>query len=134
MKQGNRCGRVLGHESRHVSYETLEWKKNWRREKRRNNLAYNQMPAETYADRVLFIEKIKLESGCMDCGYNRYPEALDFDHLPGEIKEGNIAQMVNYSMERLLREIAKCEVVCSNCHRHRTRVRGYVRTPRTVKD
>jgi len=71
----------------------------------------------------LKINAIKVERGCAECGYNRYPEALDFDHLPGEDKTKAIALMWGCSWEKVLAEIAKCEIVCSNCHRHRTKVR-----------
>jgi hypothetical protein len=59
---------------------------------------------------------------CADCG-NKYPrEAMDFDHL-GD-KEFTISNMKNVvSRERLEAEIAKCDVVCSNCHRTRTKER-----------
>lgn len=70
------------------------------------------------------IDVIKLERGCVDCGYNRYPEALDFDHLPGVKKTKSVAFMWGYSWEKVLAEIAKCEIVCSNCHRHRTKIRS----------
>jgi len=40
-------------------------------------------------------------------------------------KKDNIATMVNktYSLETLREELAKCEVVCANCHRVRTYLR-----------
>jgi hypothetical protein len=58
---------------------------------------------------------------CMDCGV-RYPYyVMDLDHRPGEVKMYNPATMVNLgSVVKLEREIAKCDVVCSNCHRQRT--------------
>jgi len=62
---------------------------------------------------------LKLEAGCADCGYNKHPEALDFDHVRGE-KSFAIATGRNYSLSRLLDEIDKCDVVCANCHRVRT--------------
>jgi hypothetical protein len=47
---------------------------------------------------------------------------MDFDHL-GD-KEFTISNMKNVvSRERLEAEIAKCDVVCSNCHRTRTKER-----------
>ena len=75
--------------------------------------------------RLAWLNAIKLDSGCLDCGYDRYPEALDFDHLPGCEKVSSITKMVSgSSMERLLAEMAKCEIVCANCHRHRTALRA----------
>jgi hypothetical protein len=56
---------------------------------------------------------------CADCGDEFAPEAMDFDHL--EDKEALISKLVyTVGTERLLAEIRKCEVVCSNCHRMRT--------------
>lgn len=57
---------------------------------------------------------------CADCGINYGYWVMDFDHLGN--KEFTISGRgtFNYSVEKLLKEIAKCEVVCSNCHRTRT--------------
>ena len=69
------------------------------------------------------LNKIKTDAGCADCGYNTYPEALDFDHLPGFEKRASVGILWSGKLETLLAEIAKCEVVCANCHRHRTVLR-----------
>lgn len=66
------------------------------------------------------LDAIKVAAGCADCGYNDHPVALEFDHLPGFDKVDTIARMASGSRARLLREIGKCEVVCSNCHQLRT--------------
>src|ERR1017187_3934911 len=68
------------------------------------------------ADRRKWRDDIKLKAGCSDCGYREHPAALDFDHLPGTVKSDNVGNLIlNASRERALAEIAKCEVVCSNC-------------------
>lgn len=67
-----------------------------------------------------YVTRLKLERGCADCGYNAHAAALDFDHLPGTEKRRGISRMVQSHRNTLLRELAKCEVVCSNCHRIRT--------------
>ena len=56
---------------------------------------------------------------CMDCGV-RYPAyVMDFDHR-GD-KEALVSLLINQlSLVRLQIEIAKCDVVCANCHRERT--------------
>lgn len=55
---------------------------------------------------------------CKTCGEN-HPACLEFHHLDPENKDNDIAYMVNtgYSIARILREIEKCVVLCSNCHR-----------------
>lgn len=73
------------------------------------------------AERIALVAEIKLARGCADCGYREHPAALDFDHLPGHKKKFGIAAGCHkYSWEDVLIEIAKCDVVCANCHRVRT--------------
>lgn len=71
------------------------------------------------------IDALKLKRGCTDCGYRGHAAALEFDHLPGHVKRFNISEKMGRSIEELLIEIAKCEVVCANCHRIRTVDRGW---------
>jgi hypothetical protein len=67
------------------------------------------------------VHEYQVEKGCADCGYNSHPAALEFDHLPGTKKLFNIGEkMGSYSRTILWEEIAKCDVVCSNCHAIRT--------------
>jgi len=57
---------------------------------------------------------------CMDCGI-KYPSyVMDFDHRDRNSKIASISDMKYFSTNRLIAEIAKCDVVCSNCHRIRT--------------
>ncbi|UTI64845.1 hypothetical protein NBH00_01230 [Paraconexibacter antarcticus] len=60
---------------------------------------------------------------CADCGL-RDPVVMEFDHL-GE-KRANVARLLGNgtSPRRLDEEIARCEIVCVNCHRRRTARRG----------
>ena len=57
---------------------------------------------------------------CLDCHKKFPPECMDFDHVYGE-KIMNVSQMLMQSVVRIINEISKCEVVCSNCHRIRSR-------------
>ena len=60
---------------------------------------------------------------CTDCKNTFPPEAMDFDHIEDN-KEYSIAKLVSSnSMTKALLEIAKCELVCANCHRIRTKKR-----------
>lgn len=63
---------------------------------------------------------------CADCGHLFHYCCMDFDHRPGEEKKFEIARRGRSSgVETLLAEIAKCDVVCANCHRLRTWKRQY---------
>jgi hypothetical protein len=66
------------------------------------------------------IAAIKLERGCVDCGYRDHAAALHFDHLPGNVKTMGVSRMGTYTIDKVLSEIAKCDVVCANCHAVRT--------------
>ena len=65
----------------------------------------------------VFLADYKMSLGCKDCGYKGHHSALEFDHITGD-KEINIC--FAKSIRQAKREIEKCEVVCSNCHRIRT--------------
>lgn len=66
----------------------------------------------------VFVSKDKLSKGCQKCGFNKQARALDYHHTKDN-KDRSISEMVNrgYSKENLLKEIEKCTVLCSNCHR-----------------
>jgi hypothetical protein len=71
-----------------------------------------------------WLDEYKLERGCADCGYRDRPEALEFDHLPEFEKSFTISlKVMSKTLDKLQEEVAKCEVVCSNCHRIRTTAR-----------
>ena len=53
--------------------------------------------------------------GCNKCGEKRY-WLLDFHHTDPNKKEGNIGSKT-LSYDKLKKEIKKCVVLCSNCHR-----------------
>ena len=68
-----------------------------------------------------WLDKLK-SMPCTDCGREFPPCAMDFDHVTGK-KSLNIGQAFKCSKEKVIAEIAKCELVCANCHRVRTWVR-----------
>jgi hypothetical protein len=70
-----------------------------------------------------YVDFVK-SSPCADCGVSYQPCVMDLDHIRG-VKKRGISQMVDggYTIPALKEEIAKCEVVCANCHRIRTHIR-----------
>lgn len=68
-----------------------------------------------------FINLLKMERPCYDCGGMFPPEATDWDHLPGTEKLFCVGpEMSSYSLEKVIDEISKCQLVCASCHRIRT--------------
>lgn len=70
---------------------------------------------------------------CCDCGVRYPPYVMQFDHRRGEksftVGDANTRGMPLAKVER---EIAKCDVVCANCHAERTYQRGQRFTVRLV--
>lgn len=71
-------------------------------------------------DLHLFKEK----HGCADCR-NRFPHyVLEFDHRPEFHKIDVVYRVLRtYGAEAAWKEVAKCDVVCANCHKIRTYMR-----------
>lgn len=63
------------------------------------------------------VREYKGDRGCSRCPEHR-PACLDFHHV-GDDKEFNVADALRngYGIPRIMAEIAKCEVICANCHR-----------------
>jgi hypothetical protein len=61
------------------------------------------------------------QSGCATCG-ERDPVVLEFNHREPRAKTANISDMVRNcaSAAGLMAEIAKCDVLCANCHQRHT--------------
>jgi len=74
---------------------------------------------------------------CVHCGESD-PTVLEFDHLDGVDKTSNISTLVRrgVSWTKLEAEIAKCRVLCANCHRRRTAKQfnwyGFLSTPKEL--
>lgn len=85
--------------------------KNYRKE----NLSRGK---ELRKDRRKFLNKLK-NVRCVDCNIKYPPYVMEFDHIRGN-KLFTISNYIGISIQRLKKEIKKCEIVCSNCHRIRT--------------
>src|SRR5882672_11318622 len=87
------------------------WHSNYSRKHRLNN--------------IKFLNDLK-NVPCVDCGKKYPPWVMDFDHIKG-VKEKALSQLIgkgHISQKRILEEVEKCEIVCSNCHRERTHNRS----------
>ena len=81
-------------------------------DRRRRNISFSEL-----------IDQLK-NRPCMDCQDWFPPECMDFDHRPGTEKVNEISRMQSNGRSVIMSEIAKCDVVCANCHRIRTKSRG----------
>lgn len=81
-----------------------------------SNEYYNGKKKEYDKQKRDFLAWYKLERGCSECGYNEHPAALTFDHVDPSTKLFNPSNYGQYSWESLLHEVAKCRVLCANCH------------------
>ena len=68
---------------------------------------------------------------CADCGGTFPPCAMDFDHRRADLKASRVTAMIGRAGDaRILAEVAKCDIVCANCHRARTYERRATRGKR----
>src|SRR2546423_6568613 len=74
-----------------------------------------------HAELVAWHRTLKSATPCVDCGGIFHPAAMTWDHLPGANKVGDVSSLVQrHNRRAILEEIAKCELVCANCHAVRT--------------
>jgi hypothetical protein len=69
---------------------------------------------------------LKAELACRRCGES-HPACLQFHHTDPTTKETTVADAVRrgWSKARIMRELAKCLVLCANCHaKHHAREAG----------
>lgn len=75
--------------------------------------------AEYRKRNLQFIVDFLKEHPCVDCG-EKDPIVLEFDHRERKDKECNISRMHTCHLDKLIKEMNKCDVRCSNCHKRKT--------------
>lgn len=81
-------------------------------------------------ERVNWFHSLKHNQPCFDCG-QRYPfYVLDYDHRDPSTKVKDVGLLATHTNETLFAEIAKCDLICANCHH----IRCAVRRPARKKD
>lgn len=95
----------------------------------KNKEVYRLKNAKRRDDWRRWLLEFKSSLCCVECGEN-HPSCLEFHHRNPEDKDFNIAgfatkQMFNDKKQQvILKEIDKCDVLCSNCHRKRHWIEG----------
>lgn len=66
-----------------------------------------------------FVRRHKLLCGCKRCGYRESHYALEYHHIDPSQKDSTVSRLLsgNWSLKTIKKEIKKCVVLCSNCHR-----------------
>ena len=85
----------------------------------RNTVHAKQKVLERRSLILSFIEDYKSKRQCERCGESDI-RCLDLHHRDPSEKEVEIARIARakgWKQERILAELAKCDVVCANCHR-----------------
>ena len=84
--------------------------------KKNKNSRYKQIKDREKSIRDKF-SSYKSSKSCSKCGENT-PVSLDFHHIKDN-KRKNVSYMVSngFGWDSLIKEMAKCVVLCSNCHR-----------------
>lgn len=100
--------------------EGVEWRKRNPEQVKQNNVKQRQLFAQRISD-------FKAGKPCQDCGGFFPEECMDFDHLRD--KKFQISWAVCLKWSVVLEEIAKCDLVCANCHRIRTKKRICPKNP-----
>jgi hypothetical protein len=92
----------------------------WRAWYYRNRAAVGVARRRRKLDVREFIQAYKAALACVDCGES-HVATLDFHHLDPSEKERSLGDIGKYGWSRTkaLAEIAKCVILCANCHRKR---------------
>lgn len=86
----------------------------WRMQNREHN---NKTWTELRRKKREWLDQYKQERGCMLCAESHIA-CLDFHHRDPSEKKFNLSVgIARASMDRLQAEVAKCDLICANCHR-----------------
>lgn len=112
---------------------TPEQLESYRRDRAEKSRTYRKENPEKNRETVLAsisrklarFNLLKMDRPCYDCGGQFAPESMDWDHRPGQVKKFDVAEGVrSRSDDEVMEEINKCQLVCANCHRVRTKARA----------
>lgn len=87
---------------------------------RKNAEFYKQRQRDRRARNMAYVQEFKETNPCTDCGQFYPYYVMEFDHLPENGKAFEISRLRTISLDTIKAEIAKCDLVCANCHRVRT--------------
>ena len=86
-----------------------------RKYREQNRERHKAKDLKRYTTALNFIRHAK-SGGCSQCG-EKTPVCIDFHHIDPTTKLFNISSRLSKSIKTLWNEIAKCTLLCANCHR-----------------
>ena len=95
--------------------EARAWRRKWWKQAHNSREKQNAAARQRREAINTFLRAHKVEVGCADCDYCAHHAALEFHH-EGQ-KDINLSLAKSLGQAR--REMAKCVVLCANCHRLR---------------
>ena len=83
--------------------------------KEKGRYSYNKL----HRQYIINLVKERYGTKCNICGYDKCYSALDFHHLNKTKKQFDPAKIINSNkkVEDIYKELDKCILICSNCHR-----------------
>lgn len=95
--------------------DNLKARRDWY--KRNKKHEYERIKARV-KELVVWYREYKSSRGCSRCTETHWA-CLEHHHINPKKKDKIVSKMVaeGYGKERILEEMAKCELICSNCHR-----------------
>lgn len=106
-----------------MPYKDPEKQRAWGRKyyqenKEKRKQSFKESGDKRFAELKKWYNEYKETLSCSFCPENN-SVCLDFHHKDSSKKDINVSAALNrrYSKKRILEEISKCIVVCSNCHR-----------------
>jgi hypothetical protein len=138
MKQRERDFHVNGFNKNGTRKYQWACKTCWKKIASKRSKAHYHANKEYYRERnkrhklelMAFIRALKDNKRCTDCQKKFRYYVLQFDHVRG-VKSYDVSRMRSLNSKKaVLNEVAKCDLVCANCHAERTFKRSNTtRTP-----
>ena len=85
---------------------------------KKNKKSYIDYTKKRQDELIKWFHNLKSSLFCIKCKEN-HPSVLDFHHRDPKEKDFNVGDALYYykNKNKILKEIEKCDVLCSNCHR-----------------
>ena len=104
-----------------MAYKNKKEKKRKMKEWRLKNVIHlREFEKQRGFNGKIISDKLKTSIGCAECGYVKNPLALEWHHTNGKTLDYiniNGQGIAHYSSQRIADEIAKCVLLCCNCHK-----------------